>query len=193
MKAQLERIKRWLTPSGPEPARNLFASAGLPFPTIPEPLSAKLRHRDRWLFSTRKIEVPPYALQYYADEFENGQVPDYVILSHDGHGVNSWAIQYYLVQCGLGLFLHLKWGGVYTDNDKAIADISAAFDAADRIVARVQSMQDDFNQKTVQIVVSDFYGSYWMIGDSKQGEWDAWENTPLKALNAILESLQSEK
>ncbi|OOY51420.1 hypothetical protein [Solemya velum gill symbiont] len=192
MKAQLEIIKRWLTPSGPKSARSLFKSAGLPFPTIPEPLAAKLEHRDKWLFSTRKIEVPPYFLQQYAEEFESGQVTDYVILSHDGHGINSYAIQYYLVQQGLGLFLHLKWGGVYTNNEKAVADISAAFDVADRIVAWIESMRDDLKHP-VQIVASDFYGCYWMIGGEKQDEWDAWENTPLKALNAILESLQSKK
>jgi hypothetical protein len=91
-------------------ARRLFHNAGLAFPTIPFPLASRLRKHGPWLFSTRKLGVSPYFLSHYIDEARSD---DYSVLSHSGHGANSYAIQYYLVHGGLAAFLHLAWGGIY--------------------------------------------------------------------------------
>ena len=45
------------------------------------------------------------------------------MLSHSGHGVNSYAIHYYLVQRPLRMFLQLGWGGVYDDAKEDAAKI----------------------------------------------------------------------
>ena len=74
-------------------ARQLFADAGLAFPKIPEGLAAKLKEREPWLFSTRRIKVSPYLLEHYVDEPMASQLKDYVLLSHSGHSTNSYAIQ----------------------------------------------------------------------------------------------------
>jgi len=50
-----------------EKASQLFQDAGLAFPTIPEALAAQLKEQDRWLFSTRPVDISPYDLQYYVD------------------------------------------------------------------------------------------------------------------------------
>jgi hypothetical protein len=92
-----------------EEARKLFQKAGLTFPSIPEELVPRLKEQDKWLFSTREISISPYSLEHYVGEMN---VADYVILSHPGHCVNSWAIQYYLVYKALRMFLHLGWGGL---------------------------------------------------------------------------------
>ncbi|OOZ40631.1 hypothetical protein [Solemya elarraichensis gill symbiont] len=191
MKARLAKIKYWFKRPDPRAAQALFESEGLGFPTLPRELAAKLKQRGKWLYSTRKIEVSPYFLQNYAEEFETEQVNDYVILSHDGHGVNSWAIQYYLVKSGLCLLLHLRWGGVYTDNDKGAEEIAACFTVADKIVAEAGGSGVDLNEKPLLIVASDFYGSYWMIDGVRQNEWDARESNSLEALNEVLELLVS--
>lgn len=81
-----------------EKARELFRGAGLAFPTIPEELVAQLEERGRWQFSTRPLVNSPYNLHHYVDEVEGTQIEDYAVLAHSGHGVNSYAIQYYLVQ-----------------------------------------------------------------------------------------------
>jgi hypothetical protein len=77
-----------------EKARRLFQMAGLAFPEIPKELAVRLKERGEWLFSTREIEVSPYDLQHYIDESYGTLVEDYAILSHPGHGVNSYATQY---------------------------------------------------------------------------------------------------
>jgi len=82
-----------------EKARQLFRDAGLDFPTIPKELAAQLKERGRWFFSSRQIDMSPYNLEHYVHEVERAEVKDYAVLSHSGHGVNSYAIQYYPTLC----------------------------------------------------------------------------------------------
>ena len=94
-----------------EKARRVFRKAGLAFPKIPDELATRLQERGDWVFSTREIDVSPYDLRHYVCEFAGPHVEDYVVLSHSGHGINSYAVQYYVVHGSLGVFLHLGWGG----------------------------------------------------------------------------------
>jgi hypothetical protein len=112
-----------------EKAEQLFRDAGLGFPAIPEELAGQLTERGRWLFSTRPIDTSPYNLRHYVDEVDRTQVKDYALLCHSGHGINSYAIQYYLVQRSLCMFLHLAWGGVYMDAKASAAQIRDCFPA----------------------------------------------------------------
>src|SRR5690349_18098198 len=98
-----------------EKARQLFHDAGLAFPTIPERFAAGLRERRRWRYATREVTVWPYFIQRYVAEFDEGGAPDYLLLSHEGHGVNSYAMHYFVVDGALGMFLQMSWGGVYMD------------------------------------------------------------------------------
>lgn len=134
-------------------ARHLFAQAKLAFPAIPNGLAADLRQHGEWLYSTRELPTSPYNLRYFVEEAEEQQVGDYAVLSHTGHGLNSYAIQYYLVLGSLRIFLHLGWGGVYMDAAVAAARIEECFSLADKVVATTA--------ERATIVGSDFYGSYW--------------------------------
>ena len=91
-----------------EKARRLFQEVGLALPEIPEELAAGLKEQGKWLFSTRDLEMSPYNLDHYVQEGDQAPAA-YVVLAHSGHGVNSYAIQYYLVSGPLRLFLHLGW------------------------------------------------------------------------------------
>jgi hypothetical protein len=143
--------------------RKLFREAGLAFPKVPEDLAPELEERDRWVFSTRLIRRWPYDLDYYVREVQRKLVPDYALLSHSGHGVNSYAIQYYLVHGPLRMFLHLAWGGVYEDNEKDTATIRACFLQADKIVQAMDKGSARFQiGEHLTVVGSDFYRSYWI-------------------------------
>ena len=172
-----------------EKARRLFRDAGLAFPTIPEKLAAQLKERGRWLFSTRPIEMSPYNLRHYVHEVEGSQVNDYAVLSHSGHGVNSYAIQYYLVQSALHLFLHLGWGGVYRDATAAAATIRNCFSIADQVVAAARNVGRLQAGERLTVVSSDFYGSYWLPpGESRRGK-DVGRKGPLEVLTEALDWL----
>jgi hypothetical protein len=170
-----------------EKARQLFQEAGLAFPTIPQELAGRLKEQGKWVFSTRKIDVSPYKLQHYVHEVDESHVEDYAVLSHSGHGVNSYAIQYYLVYGSLHMFLHLGWGGGYMGADATAAKIQECFSLADEIVSAVMTPGQLGAGKRLTIVGSDFYGSYWSAsGQSRQQEIEGSKG-PAKVLTQVLQ------
>lgn len=175
-----------------ETATHLFQDAGLPFPTIPEKLAAKLTELGRWHFSTRPdIDVSPYNLQHYVDEVGQTRVKDYATVCHSGHGVNSYAIQYYIVQGPLRMFLHLGWGGVYTDAEAATARIRDCFSIADQIVTVAQRVGEFQTGGHLTVVASDFCGSYWLPPGERprRNDADGKDRSALKPLAALTEAL----
>jgi len=122
-------------------ARQLFRKAGLPFPRMPNELAARLKQQDAWLFSTRDLAVSPYNLQHYVREVDETRVEDYAVLSHSGHGVNSYALQYYLVYGPLRMFLHLGWGGVYMDPEQDKVKIAYCFSLAAKIFNTAETVE----------------------------------------------------
>lgn len=171
-------------------ARHLFQTAGLAFPEIPKELASKLRERDEWLFSTREIEISPYNLQHYVEESDGTLVDDYAILCHSGHGVNSYAIHYYLVRGELRLFLQLGWGGAYMDAQKAAADIGWCFGLADEIVWAMNPLQRAKLTRPLMIVGSDFHGSHW-FAPRKGKDVEEIANSPGQVLAEALQWLKS--
>ncbi|HEY7157545.1 MAG TPA: hypothetical protein VH575_26555 [Gemmataceae bacterium] len=177
-----------------EKARQLFREAGLAFPTIPEELATRLTEQGEWLFSTREIDVWPYDLQHYVFEFllhnvdkRGGRhVEDYAILSHSGHGANSYALQYYLVHGVLGLFLHLGWGGAYMDVERSTTQIHDCFSLTDRIVMAVSTVGKLQQGERLTIVGSDFYGSYWLPPGKSRWGADEDSKRPVKVLTDVL-------
>jgi hypothetical protein len=129
-----------------------------------------LKEQGKWLFSSRDLEVSPYNLQHYVQEGDEAP-GTYVVLAHSGHGVNSYAIQYYLVTGTFRLFLHLGWGGVYSDADADSSKILECFSLADLIVPAAMTVKKHAARERLTIVGSDFYGSYWSAaGQSRRKE-----------------------
>ena len=173
-----------------EKARQLFQSSGLAFPEIPKDLAAKLKERGKWLFSTREIEASPYDLQHYVDEPDRVLVDDYAILCHSGHGVNSYAIQYYLVYGDLRIFLRLRWGGVYMDAQRAAADIAWCLGLADEIVWAMNGVPRVGLRFPLEIVGSDFYGSHW-FAPGKDNDVEEVAKSPGQVLAEALQWLKA--
>jgi hypothetical protein len=176
-----------------EKAMELFRGAGLAFPTIPEEFTAALKERGPWVFSTRPLATSPYNLQDYVDEGEGSQIENYAVLAHSGHGVNSYAIQYYLVQNLLRMFLHLGWGGVYMDSTEATATVRDCFAMADKLVLAIQHSKKITDRERLLVVGSDFYGSYWR-GPGKSGVSEEPNSTrPLPVLTEAYRWLMNDR
>jgi hypothetical protein len=174
-----------------EKAMRLFQKAGLAFPAIPEELAPQLKERGKWLFSTREIRVSPYVLDDYVEEAEKNPVDDYAVLAHSGHGVNSYAIQYYLVHGVLRMFLHLGWGGVYSDADEDAAKIRGCFSLANIIVPEAQAIGRFEPGDRLTLVGSDFYGSYWLPPGESRRRKAGDSTTPENMLAEVLVWLTS--
>ncbi len=173
-----------------EKAMQLFRESGLAFSTIPDQLGARLKELGEWLFSTRETRVSPYNLQHYVREVNETHVEDYAVLSHSGHGVNSYAVQYYVVYGALRMFLHLGWGGVYMDARKAADQIRDCFSLADDIIPAVQTGARLRAGDRLTIVGSDFYGSYWSVPGQRDRGKDT-ELSPAEVLAEVLHWLRS--
>ena len=169
-----------------EEARRLFLNAGLAFPNIPEELAMRLQKRERWVFSTRMVEVVPYDLSHYICEFDGSHVEDYVILSGSGYGVNSYAVQYYIVCGALGMFLHLGWDGIYMDNQLEAIKIRDCFSLADEIVLKAKNNVRFEKGDRLTVVGSDSYGSYWTLLRGRRQKQEADSRIPAVVLNEVL-------
>jgi hypothetical protein len=141
-------------------ARELFASEGLPFPYIPAEMHGAFRQLSPWVYSTRTDIPSPYSIARFVEEVGTQPIADYVLLGHAGHGINYYAMHYYLVRGSLGMFLQIAWGGAYTDNDKAIEEMATAYTQAEQLVAAIEAAELSASERLI-VVISDFYGSRW--------------------------------
>ncbi|WP_395746162.1 hypothetical protein [Prosthecobacter sp.] len=146
--------------TGLEKARATFYRAGLAFPQVPEELAAALEEKERWVFSTREVTMWEYDVDRYVEERVSTLAP-FALLAHSGHGINSYAIQYYLFFGPLRLFLHLAFGGIYSNEEEDAANIRECFALADEIVAASAVLGDLPAGDHLTIVCTDFYGSDW--------------------------------
>lgn len=104
-------------PTEVDRARRMFSNAGLSLPPIPERFSNALRMTTNWCFSTCAINPDVmYMFDQYLWEALAGQSPDYLAFSHAGHGLNSYALNYQLVDGPLVLIVQAPFGGVYMTN-----------------------------------------------------------------------------
>ena len=117
-----------------------MGAAGIPLPALLQELRLKLKKKDHRIFSTRFLEWSPYYVRKYLNEIEENNVPDYAIIAHSGHGLNSWAVQYYLVWRTLRIFVHLPWRGAYMDGNATTAKIRNCFSMVDKIVQQAEGV-----------------------------------------------------
>jgi hypothetical protein len=98
--------------------------SGLSVPPIPESLRPSLARRGEWCWATRDVDpMAMYFFRQYVAEVVAQPVEDYVAVSHAGHGVNSYSLNYHLVLGPLAVFAQDSWGGVYTNPEQAAGEI----------------------------------------------------------------------
>jgi hypothetical protein len=114
-------------------ARTLIEGSGIVFPEIPDDLAARLMEQRDWGFTTRTDELAPFAFDEYADELDDPALRDYAILAHDGYGMNSYMMHYYLVKGPLRLLVQLPYGGVYMPEPQTTDYLNVCFQLASEI------------------------------------------------------------
>lgn len=145
-------------------ARQLFAENQLQFPPIPDHLAHLVQQQAPWVFGTRPQSIGLYDLPGFVAEYL-AQPPEYYCLfGHAGHGLNSWAMHYYLVDGPLAVFTQTLWGGVYTDSIDATAVMGARFGHAEDLLAAVaeaRRFQYFPADRRLVVVQSDLHPTRW--------------------------------
>jgi hypothetical protein len=175
--------------------KRLFSEAGLPLPPIPSNLAPQLQPLKEWVFGTRFDTPDPYDFDWYVREYlSNAIAEDYLVFGHDGHGINSYALHYYLVRGPLAVFDQLAWGGVYTTNNLALDLIKTHFVQLQDMIEALDTALDrgllDPNERFI-LVLSDFSTSRWTRTNAPlldNLEWKTEPNSLLTLLSAVIEA-----
>lgn len=115
----------------------VLAEARLPEPPIPDALRPGFTALEPRNFATRPMDaMDMYLFDAYLIEALCADVEPYVAVSHAGHGVNSYALNYHLVYGPLLLFTQGHFGGIYGDAERDRAELAEQFrECADLIAA----------------------------------------------------------
>lgn len=147
-----------------ELAEQLFQQAGIDLPPIPGALRPAFRERGPWTYSSRRISTSPFAFGYYVDEARHGLAQDYVLVAHDGRGINLYAMHYFLVSRPLQIFLQVAWGGLCMNPEKTTASVSRCFTLTRQLLAALPlAVRAGRIRETdrLTVVASDFHGGFW--------------------------------
>lgn len=135
---------------------------GIDVPPSPPELRSKLGWIEPHTWATRPIPWSLYRVEAWAEEAEHGDAPDYLVIGHAGHGVNSYALSYFLVHQNLQLFLQMGLGGVYMDGDHSRRAVRAALRAAEELVQAAENAAPRCaGRSPMRVIASDFYGARW--------------------------------
>ena len=129
--------------------RHSFESEGLPIPPVPEVLASEVQTIGNWEWGTRMPEVSTYDLHFYADE-TRPDTPPYLLVTHEGHGMQSIALHYYLALPGITCLLQEPWGGAYTNNEKAAGRLRRGFELVRKLVDKLQGASPQTRHIVVQ-------------------------------------------
>ena len=128
---------------GLDEATKTFAGAGLTLPPVPSRFANALRVIDPWCFGTRKVSgIGMYFFDRYWKEPLTRSTRAYVAFSHAGHGINSYAITYHLVDGPLALFVQRGFGGVYSNKQADRRAVNSLFRRCAALVAAVEKAKD---------------------------------------------------
>lgn len=144
-----------MSASGVDRARDVLEGAGLALPFVPPELEGSFRERVEWCFASREISpIDMYLFRRYLFEAMTEEVPDYVAISHAGHGVNSYAITYHLVRGPLAIFAQAGWGGVYMDREQSTREVVEQLKSCASLAAAAEDLADALPPSPARLVVA---------------------------------------
>ena len=84
-------------------------------------------------------------------------IPDQLVISHAGHGINSYSLNFRFAKGRLAIAAQVGWGGVYMDQDSQAKSWNSMVAWLDKVTALEQvPFQGDYKNRDFLIVYSDF-------------------------------------
>ena len=130
-------------------------------PPIPAEFANRLSPCGEICFATRSINpFKMYDFNEYLFEALMGEAPDYLAFGHAGHGVNSYAFTYQLVNGSLVLVAQTLWGGVYT-GEKETQWLREQLHRCFMLIDAVRGCTLDQTRGRLMVFESSFRDSAW--------------------------------
>ncbi|MGI9278753.1 MAG: hypothetical protein ACR2PX_03875 [Endozoicomonas sp.] len=144
------------SPQSPKPleaARHLIQGAGLPMPPIPKNISKNLFRPEETNYFTSRVNTPgPWSLGWFLEEVEYGNPQNYVMIGIDGHGQESSATHFYLVEEDIAFFHQSQM--VSPANPKLETSLSDQYDLMAIIaVATAQAKENGQMAKDSRLII----------------------------------------
>ena len=170
-------------------AEDFFNSHGLDIPPLDSYNEEAVKEITEWHWATHPT---PTAMQDYlleSVEYLKGAVPDQYSMSHAGHGLNSYSLNFRYVGGDFAILAQSGWGGVYMDEKKANDD----WDHLQLVLSHflINAFIEDNPEVRIRkylIVFSDFRledsFEFWV---NKNGEWI--QNQNFSSLESVCEHL----
>jgi hypothetical protein len=158
-----------------------FRQVGLVPPPVPKSMESRLTAYGEWFFATFEPSEPPYIVEDYLDALVDQWPEDRLLIAHDGHGINSWAMHYFLVLGPLACFLQLPWGGAEMDEELNREMIADAFAHAEALIEAGYAGEDRL------IVVDTFAGQAigkWAVNPDDV-EWQEFNDPMAEAVKRV--------
>jgi len=188
-----------MNPTAPKPsqysdgitkAQEYFQKEKLDLPFIPPDEKQKIVEFQGDVFGSKPNSQSLYDIQAFVNEVLSKPVEDYVMLGFAGHGVESRGIHYYASKGNLALFIQLKYGGAFDDEEATRDRINGIFHMIGYLFESIESAKKAKlipKDKRLLIVESDFYGKGWGWIDGCPGEVDKsqWHTEAPRLLDAL--------
>ena len=122
-----------------EELRALLAEAELGVPPIPASFEPQLVRVAGWHFATPSApRLSPYCFRDHQAAAKREDATDSLVIGHAGHGINSYALSYYLVLGSIRVLFQLQHGGVYMNHDETAPRIRAVFGVIEQNLSELE-------------------------------------------------------
>lgn len=166
-----------------EAFEEFFEKESLDVPMVASHLEDRLTEYREWHWATQPTPAPidDYSLTNTV-EYLKGPVRDQYSVSHDGHGINSYSLNFRHVSGELAIIAQTAWGGVYGDRARDSEDWNRDVLRINSLLTITASVSDEERVRKYLLVASNFRlgskieflertGSNWEIVE----QIDTWE------------------
>lgn len=190
------KIDRLTGTAALEAARKMMDAQGLAQPPVPDKMVGSLQQWAPNLFATCELPNGLYAIDRLVDNTAAGSLDEFIALGFDGHGIQSWAFHFALIEGSLAVFLQLQWGGVYVEPQIARGRIEGCLGFVsmlrrDMAMAAAAGKLDP--AKRLIVLETDFTRPRWSwlnMGGPAPSSWNTDPPVLFKALMSVQDLLE---
>ena len=149
-----------------------FEREKLDVPMVAAHLEGRLTEFREWHWATQLTPSPAddYSLTNTV-EYLKGSVCDQYSVSHEGHGINSYSLNFRHVSGELAMIVQCHWGGVYGDRVIDSAAWNHMVLRINSLLVRTTTVSDEERVRKYLLVVSDFRHGFEFL-ERIDGQWE---------------------